>query len=570
MMRYSMLTPEDWLVEIDNGLEYRKQFGREDAWKQLELDYTNDPNSNCTVGPNLIYSMGDSLLSSLTVPAPEILLEAEHPAGVSRQAALEATDNWLIKKLKLRQHTEDAIMNSYLFSRAILKIGYDSEFGWSPYYDIGQGNNMAGMTFTQFDKKGKRIESGGAMPGMPWVAAVSPHDIVVPWGTKTIDDAPWIAHRVIRLNQYIKRDAKYKNTGRLEPQVSMEGFVDTYGHVMAKNKRASHTTNAHYDENTKSVFNVLWEIHDKMTGRVMVVSPDYDKYLRNTIDALQVAGLPFVSTTLVRHPRSFWNTPQAYYLGQLQKTSYDISLQGEKQRRANALKFLVRKKGMSEDEANKLISGDVNAVAMVEGTEPMRDMIATVPQGSLIDFAMQSNHNRSDARDAIGMGRNQLGEFDDSSRRTAREATFVKEGSELRTNRRMNSVVDLYIETITKINKIIFRYWKMPRYMMVGKEWMRFTGDELEGDYLYDITLSTKRNLSMAQRKMEAIMMMAQLAQIPGIDLNAMKQMIINASGDPAFAGMLPLLQQGGQGGQPAPAGQGQLPTIPATKTEKK
>ena len=38
--------------------------------------------------------------------------------------------------------------------------------------------------------------------------------------------------------------------------------------------------------------------------------------------------------------------------------------------------------------------------------------------------------------------------------------------------------------------------------------------EELEGDYLYDITLSTKRNVSKSQRKMESIQLMMMLAQI--------------------------------------------------------
>ena len=117
-----MLKPEEWMQEIETGLEFRRQFGKEDSWNQLELDYTNDPNSHCAVGSNLIYAMGDSLLSSLTVPSPEILLTAEHPSAIERVPVLESVDNWLIKKMKMRQQVEDASLNSYLFSRAILKI----------------------------------------------------------------------------------------------------------------------------------------------------------------------------------------------------------------------------------------------------------------------------------------------------------------------------------------------------------------------------------------------------------------------------------------------------------------
>ena len=544
-----MLSPEEWMIEIDNGLEYRRQFAKEDAWRQLELDYTNDDAGNCTVGSNLIYAMGDSLTSSLCVPDPEFLLSPEHPAGVKRVPVVEAVDNWLVRKLKIKREIDDAILNSYLYSQAILKIGYDSEFGWSPYYDIGAQNNLTGLTLTQFDKKGNRIEYGSAQPGMPWISAVLPHDIVVPWGVKNLDSAPWIAHRVIRLNSFIKKDPKYKNTSRLEPAVSMEGFVHSYGHVMAsKRKGLSESLRKYSGEiNKQCIFNVLWEIHDKMTGRVFVVSPDHDKFLRNSVDALQIDGLPFVSGTLVKHPRAFWSTPQAFYLGQIQKNEEDIATIGYKQRRINILKFIANEKSMSKDEVDKLISGDVGAVAFAKGTTPLKDSFMAVGQGNNMALSLESDANRADARDAIGFSRNQLGEFDDSSRRTAREATFVKQGSELRTSKRTGMVVDLYIDAITKINKICFNYWKMPRYMMVGNEFVKFTGDELKGDYLYDVTLSTKRNISRAQRKIESIQMVAQLAQIPGVDINALKQYISDASADPQFPAMLGMGQQGQQ-----------------------
>jgi hypothetical protein len=303
-----------------------------------------------------------------------------------------------------------------------------------------------------------------------------------------------------------------------------------------------------------------------MTGRIFVVSPDYDKFLRNNVDALQVAGLPFVSTTLVKHPRSFWSTPQAYYLGQIQNTQFDISTQSQKQRRINSLKFIAAKGAMTEDELTKLISGDVGAVGMADTQRPLDEIFKAFPQGNSMDFVMQSNANKGDARDAIGFSRNQLGEFDDSSRRTAREATFVKEGSELRTSRRMSTVIDLYTETIRKVNKIIFSFWKLPRFAMVGADWVKFTGEELDGDYLYDVTLSTKRNISKAQRQIESIQMMSQLAMIPGVNLEAMKKYVSDASGDPAFPAMLALGQNNMQQGNPA--AQGALPTIPATKSQ--
>ena len=197
-------TVQDWEIEIDNALNYREQFAMEKALSQLERDYLNDPNGHTAIGSNLVYSMGDALISSLNVPDPEIVVQPTHPLGTDRAPIVESVDNWFIKKLKMKQHVDIATLHAYLYGRAILKIGYDSEFGWSPYYDIGDDNNLLGMTLTQFDKKGNRIEFKNTTPGMPWIAEVSPHDIVVPWGTTFVEDAPWVAHRIIRLNTAIE------------------------------------------------------------------------------------------------------------------------------------------------------------------------------------------------------------------------------------------------------------------------------------------------------------------------------------------------------------------------------
>ena len=54
-------TPQDWQEEIVYGLEYRRIFGFEEAWPELERIYVNDPNSSAAIGPNLVFSMGDTL-----------------------------------------------------------------------------------------------------------------------------------------------------------------------------------------------------------------------------------------------------------------------------------------------------------------------------------------------------------------------------------------------------------------------------------------------------------------------------------------------------------------------------
>ncbi len=543
------MSAEEWLVEIDNALEFRESFAMENKWASLERDYLNDPNSNTAIGPNLIYSMGDSLLGSLNIPDPEIVVTAEHPAGVDRAPVVEYVDNWFIKKLKMKRVVDAASLQCYLTSKGIVKIGYDSEFGWDSQFDIGR-EQSAGLTLTQYHRRtGNRIEEKNTTPGMPWVSLVLSKDFVVPWGTQFLDDAPWCACRIIRKNSYFKADPKYKNTSRLEPQITMEQFMGSY--TQKKIKRQYYTSQDTFEANRRVDYNEAWEIHDRMSGKVYVVVRDYDKFLRDTDNALLVAGLPFVDISFVNHPRAFWSTPQAYYLGQIQATQFDIHMQAEKQRRLNNFRILAKKGLMKREELTKLLSGDAGAFAFADTNEPLRDAFIPVPQGSMGEFAAQSEWNRQDAREAVGFGRNQVGDYQGKTHITKAETQNVQAGSERRTGRRFGGIQTMYTDIITKLNKICFSFWKLPRFAMVDNEWVKFTPQELRGDYLYDTSLSTKRNLSRAQRKVEAMMMTAQFMQM-GLASPQLFKYLQDAANDPAFSNILaPMIGKGGGQGAP-------------------
>lgn len=558
-----MKTAEEWLVDIDNAMYFRDTFGREKKWASLEESYMNDPNSNTAIGPNLIYSNGDALMSSLTVPDPEIVVTADSRKGVDTAPIVERLDNKLVGKLSVKKAVDRGLLNAYLFGKLIIKVGYDSLYGYSPYYDIGTREQFFGITMTQFDKMGKRLEFGNQKPGWPWMRAVLPHDFVVPWGTVDIEDAPWCAQRFVRRVDQMKKDPKYTKTSHLEPDMNMEEFMHSYGVVGTQKMRYNSMTSHH--ENQQPVFKEFWEIRDAEDNRIIVVTRDYDDMIRNDMDAIQIAAgrLPFVCSDFVMHPRSFWTTPLAYYLGQMQETQFDISKQQEKQRRISILKFLVRKGIMTEEQLTRIMSGDVGAYEEVEaGTGlSMNDLVATMPTGQLMDFAMMSEANRRDARDAIGFSRNQMGEYDASSRRTAREATFVYQGAALRTDKRSQMVSDVYVETIDLCNKLIFNFWNTPRDVLVENGWMQVTGGMLKSDYAYDLSLSTKRNLSRAERKIEAFQVLMQLAQFPGVNLGMLYKYLLDAANDPSFERLLPA-PGSNQGGRSPSGG---LPSIPGS-----
>src|SRR5882672_1733096 len=232
-MPYQELKPQDWLDEIDYGLRFRREYGIEASWAELEALFYNRHKSALIAGANIVTSTGDSMVSQLCTPNPKILVKPLRVDSIMGSRMVEQTDNQLIKQCKMRAAVDRATLHIYMWGAGFLKIGYDSEHGFDQQYDIGGAKNPQGMTLTQYDRRLNRIEFDSEItPGMPWVKAIPPHDIVLPYGTTDLRDAEWIAHRCLRHIDLLRSDPKYENTRNLEPTLSRRDFTNSYKSVM--------------------------------------------------------------------------------------------------------------------------------------------------------------------------------------------------------------------------------------------------------------------------------------------------------------------------------------------------
>ena len=543
------LSPQEWLQEISTGLEFRRLYGLEDEWKTLEgLYYHVDRMVSEFSAPNLLASLGDALMSELTVPVPVFTVRPRRLTDPSNASILESVDNDLVGDLALVEAMEDAVLHAFLFGgRGILKIGYDSEWGWDPGLDFGGPEAPLGLSLSQFDKKGRRIEFAESVkPGMPWVKAVLPHDIVVPWGVKRLEDSPWIAHRVIRHIEAIRGDRKYSGTRDLKAVMSGEDFVKSYQTTMKPYRAGQDTVGvAMTREGRKAVYVEMWEIHDQRTGRIIVVATgNDDKVLRDEDDLLQIEGLPFVSFAFVPQTRNFWVSPDAHYLKANQAELSDISLQATKQRRLSILRFLFGEDAFEEEELSKALSADVGVAARVKaGMDITRAIVSLTPPNNNMLLYQDAEHVRRDSREMIGLSRNQLGEFEASGRRSATEASIVKASSDQRMGRRMIVVRNAYLKVMRKVNAMLFRFWTTPRWAKVtGPEglesWVPFVASNLQGSYAYDLDFSVEQGLTRQDRQAKAFGLYQALSQDPYIDPIDLRRYLTRQFNDPQITAM--------------------------------
>jgi hypothetical protein len=529
-----------WRDQINDGLKFRKLFSMEEYWNKLEALFYSASSAQNKASPNLIYSNGDALISALVVPNPRVLIKPRRPDCVVTAPILESVDNMLISEMSVQEHLEDALVAAFLFGVGFLKVGFDSEYGYNPTYEVVQDS---GITTTMFSKKGIRIEPSDTRPGMPWVAYVPPHDIVVPWGTRTCKTSRWITHRVVRHVDEVKADPKYSKKKNLQPTVSMEDFTRSYSKPITPFS-STHGLSGRTVSEKKGEFVELWEIHDRMTGRVKVIATGHDEFLRDEVDLIQVAGLPFTEVRLVPRCRSLWVTPDSYFLLPHQAELMDITAQAAKQRRIRVAQFLYDESAIEDSEVQKMTSGRVGAGIKVKGGREPSSAIHNIVHGNNLDLWMDAEHVRRDANDTIGFSRNQLGAYDTSSRRTASEAQIVDRAAGQRLGRKLLAVSGALRDMMQKVNTLIQQYWKTRRVTQAlgadgQQHWFEFTGKDLQGDFDYGIIFSSGQTETVESRGMQALQLYGLLSQDETIDRNALRSFLNRQLNDPAITAVL-------------------------------
>jgi len=507
----------EWLENIEHGKNFRKRFGKENQWNRLEdLFYGTDRNQDHE-GPNLIASTGDSLLSQLCIQYPYIIVKPADYQSVKTAPILEAVDNQLIEDMRLYPEIENAILNAYLFGTGFLKVGYDSEWGFDTEFDAGGGEAEIGMSLTQFGKKGKRLEFDARIkPGMPWVKSVSPRDIIVPWGTRTLYDVEWIAHRCVRRFDSLREDPKYNVKG-MSPTLSLAEAIGA-------------TT---VDDRQKEYLE-FYEIHDVTNGMIICVAPDFpDIKMREQESVLYEAGYhPFVAISFVPSTKSIWVPSDAFRLLNEQAELLDICNTLCKQRRLSNLRFFYDKTRLTQEEVDNFIEGEAGIAFGIDGG--LRDAIIplTPPNNNMI-LQQEAEYVRRNAREVVGLSRNQFGEYEVTGRRTAYEAAIVQRGSETRLSRREGLISRTYGDIFAKVNSLIFKFWSLPRFVQVARDdWRPVIGQELKGTYNYKIRLATEAVASQEQRKNAAMQLYMLLSRDPSMDPIKLRELVANAVGE--------------------------------------
>jgi hypothetical protein len=512
-----------WKAEIRMGLRYKQIFGRSQDWSRYKTMYRGFWGKD-TVPVNIVYALGRSIVPQIYFRNPRISVSPKKPGYTMHARVMEQVDNYLIRETGLKNELKSGILDCYLCGRGQGIIGYDSEYGYNPSF---LSDEYTDLSLTSFSRKGEKIEySDNVKPGLPWYMRCNPTDFVVPWGTGRWEDARWCAFRKMRPLRDIKEDPKYNNKSDLKAPY--------------KTRIDSTETNSQPHIKSCNEWVELWEIHDKRSGHLFVISLDHDTFLRAEYDYLQTEGLPAEVIGFNEDPDYFWWTPDVRLIEVQQLEMNDIRTMAKRHRRVALLKILYDKGMMGKDSLSKLLDEDPKAAVEIDAgaNGDVRKAVALFQSHIPPDLISAAREVREDVREIVGFSRNQMGSFEESSgRRTATEAGIVKAASMIRIDERRDIMADHLEKIIRKMNQLIFENWGAERLIdIVGEDgakyWIRFTGKEVRGEFAYKINPEETVAEDRRTRRAEIMEYIQVASQTPGMDMKYLLESYAGQLGD--------------------------------------
>jgi len=525
---------ERWMALVDQAIRYKEDYS---AWRDwatyrayLRGDFPALVEGQPYLPYNLTYGIIHTVIPNIYFRNPYIMVSPRmgnrrQESGADVQAKMvESVVNWLVQEMNVKKVAKMVCLDTMLSGRGIIKLGYDSEFG----YAINEVMAEAGIedaTATSVSRDGReRIEyNNNIKPGMPWVGRVDPDMFLVPFGANELDSCEWVDHICLRPVRDVRLDPKYS------------GVRDLKGTHIEKSLHFKNKARFYRDISKEIDIAELHEISDaKRRERLVILptGPDETRIIRGPLqDVLQIEGLPYIDLSFNDDPEFYWSTPDVKIFEPQQLEVNEARTQAMLHRRVALLKMIVQEGVISPVEAEKLLSAKV--MPLIFSKEPPGGAKIMMLQPHIPpDLLQWPDVIRSDVRELVGLGRQSMGEVETSSRRTATEAQIVQMAKEIRMDEKRDAMADLLQNMMRKVMQIVFKFWTKERVaQIVGFDgaiyWVKYSADAIRGEYTLKVDIESMTPQTKQLRRQDLMQMIQALGSNPRVNIDYLMQMLL-------------------------------------------
>ena len=449
---------------LDASARWRDEMGYDNLWRRMTDLYRGKHWPRTTymsediIAVNLAFSTINVIAPSVSVNHPKIVVTPNSPDDQDRSAFVEAVVNHLWKHHDFRKPFRRAVKDFLIFGHSWVKVGWKfleqerrlGEAERDEMFEEALGEvdqfameepEMAGGLPTD-EEMGANIPQTAMMvvEDQPFVERISPFDIFIDPEATCLEDAKWIAQRIIRPLEEAKEDKRYKASAR--KNLSADSLLYPMYSVATRQEQQEYLDR---EERT-----VVFEYYDVAANTLSVLPQSGDQFLIDPIAMPYAYGQPFVMMRNYDIPDYFYPMGDLEALESLQQELDKTRSQMMNARKRYARKYLFHERSFGPEGREALESDeDGRLVPVVDENKPLGETVIPMPQTPLSpEIYNMSEIVEADINTVSGVSEYARGQMPEI-RRTATEASIIADAGNARAADKL-AIVEIGIGQIAR------------------------------------------------------------------------------------------------------------------------
>ena len=566
------------LQKITNAARWRDDMGYDQLWRRMVDLYRGkhwprtSVNNEDLIAVNLAFSTVNVIAPAVSVNHPKIVVVPNKPENEDRAAFVEAVVNHLWRHHDFRNPFRRSVKDFLIFGHGWLKVGWNfveqertlsnTERDDMLFDAVGETDmfamenpEMAGDLPTD-EQMAANIPDTAMMvvEDQPFIERVSPYDIYVDPEATCLEDAQWIAQRIVRPLEEAKKDKRYKASAR-----------KNLGADSVLNPMFTPTDREQQEQYLQDVADrtVIFEFYDIVNNKMSVLAQNGEEFLVDPIPMPYAYGQPFVMLRNYDVPDYFYPMGDLEAIESLQEELDKTRSQLVNARKRYARKYLFHERSFGPEGREALEADeDGRLVPVVDENKSLNEVVIPMPQTPLSpEIYNYSAIIEQDINTVSGVSEYARGSMPEI-RRTATEASIIADAQNARAADKL-AIIEIGIGNLAR------RVIQLMQQFMTGTQmaqvadrggenlFVPFERDDITGEYDFSVEGGSTQPMNETIRKQQAVSLMNAVAPLVGvvIDPAALAKYVLQTG----FGVKNPdkfLIQQGQQTPQDAEAAQ--------------
>jgi hypothetical protein len=524
---------EGYVEKIDKCRRWREQEQYDEVWRRLIDLYKGKhwPATTSTksdlIAVNLAFSTVNVIAPSVAVNYPKVVVQATTPENRDRAAFVEAVTNYLWKHHDFRTPFRRAVKDFLIFGHGWIKTGWKFVEQEEAIDDF-ERDQMFGSALSEVDAFATVTpDLAGSLPSpeevaanipstvmrvvedQPFVERISPFDMFVDPSATCIEDARWLAQKVIRPLADSQADKRYKPSARR--RLVANGTYGTTPDAVSENER--------WEFLEDQV--VIWEFYDIMANTVAIYADNADEFLVDPTAMPYAAGQPFTMLRNYDVPGEFYPIGDLESIESLQLELDKTRSQLMNDRKRYARKYLYHERSFGPEGREALESEeDGRMVPVVDENKPLSEVVVPMPQVPISpEIYAYSDIIEQDINTVSGISEYARGAMPEI-RRTATEASIIADAQNARAADKL-AIIEIGTAMVARrIIQLLQQFMtgeQMARVTIRGEDqFVNYSREDIIGEYDFSVEAGSTQPMNDTIRKQQAVSLMNAIGPLVG------------------------------------------------------